>query len=137
MLKKEEIERRLLVAKYRRRADADFRSAPDHNPLVLEDCPKCSGSGTACEGGPGVAILLDCPACQGEGTTYAVVPRFANDNPPVAVHVGDDGWVTCDHCGLRFAPTDKHRWTGLRHVTCGQRLLLEPSTPAPQPRRSS
>jgi uncharacterized Zn-finger protein len=126
LIKKEEIERRLRVAKYPRRAAADPRSAPDHNPLVLEDCPKCSGSGTTCEGGPGFAVLLECPDCHGEGTTYALVPRFENDNPPVAVRIEDDGWVTCAHCGRRFALTDKDRWTGLRHVSCGQRLVLEP-----------
>lgn len=128
MITKAEIQRRLLVAKYPRRADADLRSAPDHNPLVLEDCPTCRGSGHKCEMEPGIATLLECPDCNGEGTTYALVPRFANDNPPVGVRVGDDGWVACAHCGLRFAPTDKHRWTGLRHISCGQRLLLEPSS---------
>ncbi|HXT99748.1 MAG TPA: hypothetical protein VN903_02060 [Polyangia bacterium] len=130
MVTKEEIKRRLLVAKYPRRADADPRTAPDHNPLVLEDCPLCHGSGTRCEGGPGYAALLQCPECKGEGTTYALVPRFANANPPLAVRAGDDGWLTCPNCGLRFAPTDRDRWTGLRHVTCGQRLLLEPLPPA-------
>jgi len=128
---KAEIQRRLLVAKYPRRRDADPRSAPDHNPLVLEDCPTCRGSGTKCEGGPGFAALLECPDCHGDGTTYALVPRFTNDNPPVAAAVGDDGWATCPNCDLRFAPTDQDRWTGLRHVTCGQRLLLEPLAAAP------
>jgi len=126
MITKAEIERRLLVAKYPRRAAADPRTAPDHNPLVLEDCPTCRGSGTKCEQDePGTATLLECPDCHGDGTTYAVVPRFANANPPVAVRLEADGWLTCAHCGLRFAPTDKDRWTGLRHVSCGQRLLLE------------
>lgn len=128
---KDEIQRRLLVAKYPRRAAADLRSAPDHNPLVLEDCPTCRGSGHTCEWEPGVSTMLVCPACQGAGTTYAVVPRFENANPPVAVSLGEDGWLTCAHCGRRFSPTDKHAWTGLRHVSCGQRLLLEPLAPPP------
>jgi hypothetical protein len=126
MITKEEIQRRLLVARYPRRDAADPRSAPDHNPLVLEDCPTCQGRGEKCEVREGASTLWECPDCRGEGITYALVPRFANDNPPVAVRVAEDGWVTCAHCGLRFALTDKDRWTGLRHVTCGQRLLLEP-----------
>jgi hypothetical protein len=131
MITKDEIQRRLLVAKYPRRAAADLRSAPDHNPLVLEDCPTCHGSGHTCEIEPGAARLLECPECHGDGTTYTIVPRFTNANPAVAVPVEDDGWVTCAHCGNRFAPTDKDRWTGLRHVSCGQRLLLEPLRPPP------
>jgi hypothetical protein len=120
------------VAKYPRRAAAVFHSAPDHNPLVLEDCPTCHGSGTKCEGGPGVAILLDCPDCQGDGTTYALVPRFDNDSPPLAVRAAEDGWVTCPNCDRRFALTDRDRWTGLRHVSCGQRLQLEPEAVPPR-----
>ena len=131
MITREEMQRRLLVAKYPRRSSADLRATADHNPLVLEDCPTCHGSGHKCEMEPGVATLLECPDCHGEGTTYAVVPRFTNANPPVAIRVEDDGWVTCACCRNRFAPTDKDRWTGLRHVTCGQRLLLEPAPSVP------
>src|SRR5262245_20144393 len=60
MITKAEIQRRLLVAKYPRRGMADLRSAPDHNPLVLEHCPTCHGSGRRCEWEPGEATLWEC-----------------------------------------------------------------------------
>ena len=125
MISKDELRRRLIVAKHPRRRDADPSSAPDHNPLVLEDCPACSGSGTRCEMTAHESTLLECTACSGEGTTYAVVPLFSNNAEPLAARAEAAGWVTCPCCGWRFSLADRRTWTGFRHVRCGQRLRLE------------
>jgi hypothetical protein len=125
VITKEALRRRLIVAKHPRRRDADPGKAPDHNPLVLEDCPACGGSGTRCEMTAHESTLTQCPACAGEGTTYAVVPMFANDAEPMNVRAEADGWMTCPCCGWRFSPADRRTWTGFRHVRCGQRLRLE------------
>ena len=45
----QKIKRRILLAKYPRRANARFADAPDPNPLVLEDCPRCGGRGYICD----------------------------------------------------------------------------------------
>ena len=43
--RKAEIRRRLTLARYPRRSKARFTDENDHNPLVLQDCPQCHGSG--------------------------------------------------------------------------------------------
>lgn len=35
-----------------------------------------------------------------------------------------DGDVHCPRCGVVFSIADRWRWTGTRHSTCGQKLLL-------------
>jgi hypothetical protein len=56
-----------------------FTDANDHNPVVLDECPKCHGSGKASEYGPGVHYLVECDACSGTGTTGQRVRYFDND----------------------------------------------------------
>lgn len=124
---KEELRRRVRLAKYPRRGAAIVHSAPEHNPLVLEDCAACHGSGHRCVEESGMAVLSECQACSGGGITERVVPYFDNDAPSSPVRLGDDGWVTCPCCSHRFSPEDANAWSGLRHFRCGQRLLLEPA----------
>jgi hypothetical protein len=124
---KEELRRRVRLAKFPRRAAAVVHDAPEHNPLVLEDCAACLGSGHRCVEEAGTAVLSECQACAGSGITEGIVPYFNNDAPSRPVRLGDDGWVTCPCCSYRFSPRDANAWSGLRHFRCGQRLLLEPA----------
>ncbi len=39
-----------------------------------------------------------------------------------------DDWVLCPACSRQFKLTDPNRWDGTRHRSCGQRLLVGPST---------
>ena len=133
MVTKEELRRRVRLAKYPRRsaAAAVVHKAPEHNPLVLEDCVTCHGSGDGCVEEGGKAVLAECRDCSGTGVTDALVPYFTNDAPPCFVSPGGDSWVTCPCCRFRFSPRDKRVWSGLRHFRCGQRLLLEPAEAPP------
>jgi len=118
MITKDELQRRVLLAQYPRRSSAVLNATPDHNPLVLEDCPACRGSGRRCVEDGEVAVLSECTACGGDGTTYAVVSYFSNSAPAHTVDADADGWTTCTGCGRRFSLSDPHSWTGLRHVRC-------------------
>lgn len=112
-----------------RRALAAFTDENDHNPVVQEDCAHCHGRGKCChvdcEDGRPVASLDTCCACGGRGTTGRVIPFFTNVNPPMGATPNPNGWIKCPHCGVRFKPTDRHAWTGLRHVNCGQKIRIE------------
>ena len=99
-----------------------FTDANDHNPVVLDECPRCHGSGKASEYGPGVHYQVECDACSGTGTTGQRVRYFDNDAPIAEVNVESDGWLTCPCCGWRFSLNDRNVWSGLRHVRCGQRI---------------
>lgn len=122
MITKEELRRRVLLAKYPRRSAAVLNVAPDHNPVVLEDCPACGGSGNRCIEDSAGATMHECAACAGAGTTYVLVPYFANDAPALTVRADPEGWTRCACCARRFSLNDRNAWTGLRHVRCGQRL---------------
>jgi len=126
MTRKDELRRRVLLAKYPRRSAAVLNVAPDHNPLILQDCLACGGAGDRCIEDGQVAAFHECEACAGVGTTYLVVPYFSNDAPEVVVQVDADGWTKCPCCARRFSVRDPNAWTGLRHVRCGQRLVLPP-----------
>lgn len=120
---KDAIRHRLLVSKYPRRNDAVFDDGNDHNPLILEDCPACGGSGKRCIQDSGVYALDECGACRGQGTAFDIVPHFPEDSPAIGALVDPIGWVECPGCHRRFATHDKHAWTGRRH-RCGQRINL-------------
>lgn len=126
MTTKDELQRRLLLSRYPRRSAAVLGATPDHNPLVLEDCPACGGSGNRCIEGDGVATFHPCQACAGAGITYELVPYFTNDASALSVQTNVDGWTQCPCCARRFSVRDSNAWTGLRHVHCGQRLNIEP-----------
>jgi hypothetical protein len=101
--------------------------AEDHNPEILEDCPACQGRGTICEEAGGVASLDDCRECSGVGTTFNVVRYFSNDSPAKSARADADGWIQCPTCGFRFSTKDPDRWSGWRHMRCGQRISVEES----------
>ncbi len=35
-----------------------------------------------------------------------------------------EGCVECPFCGARFSLRDPHRWRGGRHLTCGQKIVV-------------
>lgn len=125
--RKREISRRLLIARYPRRAAAKFTYEDDHNPLVLQDCSHCHGTGDICIHGNGVHELILCKECGGEGITGEIELYFRNNGPPVEVSPNDAGWVKCPSCGWRFLFSDAYAWTGYRHRKCGQRIVISSS----------
>jgi hypothetical protein len=114
------LRRKLLQDRYPRRAAAILQAAdsPDHNPTVVEDCKTCGGSGQTQDG----AILINCITCDGIGTALEFGPLFTNDNPLMYGIVDEIGRLRCLHCRKRFPTYDPTQWTGLRHVSCGQRI---------------
>ena len=34
------------------------------------------------------------------------------------------GWIKCPGCGASFKFSDRRAWTGYRHTSCGQRLMI-------------
>ncbi len=125
--RKLEIERRLRSASYPRRSKAQFTAANDHNPLVLQDCPTCHGTGKRdlCHDGPAGEcgwVLGACSDCGGTGITYEVERYFLTESPEVVAIPDAEGWLRCAGCGIVFTTRDPHRWTGYRHIRCGQRI---------------
>lgn len=116
--------RRLNLRRFPRRSEARFSGENDHNPPVLEDCPKCRGVGLFCVERHGEASTGPCDECGGLGTTGEVVPYYRDEVPEVEAAVDSLGWVTCPSCGWRFAVKDSAVWTGLRHKRCGQKIKL-------------
>jgi DnaJ-class molecular chaperone len=110
-----------------RRSVATFSDDNDHNPLVLQDCPACSGSGKACHHSidrSGETYALEvCSSCGGAGVTGDVEPYFRDDRPELPACADDTGWITCPGCDGRFALRDRRAWTGRRHLQCGQRIV--------------
>lgn len=107
-----------------RRYPVLFTAANDHNPRVLENCPDCEGTGKIRTENRNTFTFTVCESCSGSGTTGRIVPYFRNDHPALTVAVDADGWLRCPHCGKYFTIHDAERWTGLRHKTCGQKLLV-------------
>ena len=124
--RKSEIRRRLTVAQNPRRANAQFTDENDHNPIVLQDCPACHGSGKTCEHhGPDVIARIECPTCNGNGITGETESYFTNDAPAMDATPNAHGWIKCPNCGTSFMNTDCHAWTGLRHKKCGQKIAMK------------
>lgn len=125
--RKADIRRRLTLAKYPRRSRAKFTDDNDHNPMVLQDCRRCQGSGRVCRHfehhGRQVKSREECSECDGKGVTGEVERYFTNDDPEVDAPVRNEG-TTCPTCGWRFRLSDPHAWTGRRHLRCGQKLRL-------------
>ena len=126
----EERKRRLRIEKllrdHPRRSGAQFTDANDHNPLVLEDCPQCRGTGKHGRSTPsGAEVLEACGACHASGITGDVTPFFDNPSSVVEVPCNDQGWVTCPRDQWRFTLNDPGAWTGLRHKRCGQKLIIK------------
>jgi hypothetical protein len=124
---------RLKMRHYALRRDVAFTDANDHNPMVLEECPRCSGSGrmgvydygVLPDGTPvNTHSRVECDVCSGTGTTGERVPYFDNDSPITESAPDQDGWLTCPGCGWRFTIRDRSVWSGRRHGRCGQRIRL-------------
>jgi hypothetical protein len=47
-----------------------------------------------------------------------------NDAQPAVVTLSAGGWVSCPCCGRRFKLSDSKRWNSERHMTCGQKLII-------------
>jgi hypothetical protein len=47
-----------------------------------------------------------------------------NDSSPIEAHLVGDS-INCPCCGRRFKQSDRNRWDGERHLTCGQRIILK------------
>ena len=121
-LKKEAIRRRLLEQQYPRRQRAVFWSDPDHNPLILEDCRRCAGTGRCCSEATGVAVIDTCPECGGSGWTGRISTYFPLDAAEFRHASVVDGWLSCPWCSRRFSTGDASVWSGLRHLKCGGRI---------------
>lgn len=127
--RKQEIRKRLRLAKFPCRSDAEFSDENDHNPMVLQDCPTCRGTGENCEhfldhGGEGYT-LGTCPDCGGLGVIGEIERYFKEDCQQIDIFVDSNGWLKCPKCGIRFTIRDRHRWSGRRHLTCGQKLRIK------------
>jgi len=124
--RKEDIRQRLLEARHPRRATAVLSSDPDHNPLILEDCSACHGTGHRCDEAESTYILDACAACAGRGITGRLVRYFQNESPEIRDANITDGWLTCPWCGRRFTVRDSAVWSGRRHITCGGLIEITP-----------
>lgn len=125
--RKAEIRRRVTLLRCPRRAKAPFTDENDHNPMVLQDCPTCFGSGKVCQSrsdddGRDVLDLTVCATCKGSGVTGEVEPYFPRDLPEASARADAAGWLTCPGCGWRFTLRDPRAWSGRRHMRCGQKI---------------
>jgi hypothetical protein len=134
--RKADIRRRLALSRYPRRAKAIFTDENDHNPLVLQDCRACRGSGKQCHHGSQddiqVYSLERCNECGGLGVTGQVEPFFSNNELEMSAYPDSEGWLTCPACQWRFTIHDRRAWTGRRHMRCGQKIkVIEERPPDP------
>ena len=124
-----ELRQRLLVNRYPRRANATFTEENDHNPVILQDCPRCQGTGAACEqrdeeDETQLYARFECPDCLGNGITGETERYFENERAPIEATPSAVGWLKCPCCGWRFSLADPNAWTGQRHKRCGQRISV-------------
>ena len=111
------------------RDQAEFTEENDHNPLIRKICGECKGSGKRdIKGqhpdGSRTWILKLCSACGGNGWVDGSQKYFDNDSETIVVKVSPKGYIECPCCGWRFSINDKDRWTGRRHMRCGQKITL-------------
>ena len=121
------LQRRMLISRHPRRANAQFAAENEHNPLVLQDCAECRGTGkrdipSGDIRGKHTWTLTTCSACDGLGITGELEPYFTSDEE---IRLPDaDGWLRCPGCSTVFTTRDRDRWTGYRHKSCGQRIRV-------------
>lgn len=111
------------------RDEAEFTEENDHNPLIRKICPECKGyrKRDIKREFPDGALswtLTSCTACDGKGWVDGSQNYFDNDSDVVPAEVSAKGYVECPCCGWKFSIHDKHRWTGRRHMRCGQKITL-------------
>jgi nitrite reductase/ring-hydroxylating ferredoxin subunit len=124
IIRKKEIKARLNLKKFPRKSQAVFLDENDHNPLVLENCPKCNGHGTYCIESPGMAIKEYCEECEGSGVTGNIVHYYQEELSEVEVLIDEGGWLICPRCEWKFTIRDGNVWTGKRHKRCGQKIKV-------------
>lgn len=146
-----EINLRIRSSPYSTREKAEFTDANDHNPTILQTCPKCGGAGkvsaweTVEEGTqlqlppmvlstsyhPGdspdeslIHYLAVCSTCCGLKTTGHSVPYFDNNAEPLEAVLRSSGRTLCPFCKKNFNTKNACEWTGRRHISCGQKLYF-------------
>ncbi len=123
--------RRLTIEKYSQPGSRVYTDENDHNPLVLEKCPDCKGTGR--DSGFVLDVFLyyshTCPTCKGERFSGELVPQFANDAEPLDATVSIYGGVRCPGCRGVFTINSPQSWSGRRHLLCGQKILLHKKAP--------
>ena len=93
------IRKRLNAARYLRRRHAIFDDANDHNPMVLQDCHACGGTGRRCKHLDESTIArIECPECDGRGITGDVEPYFDELPEPTRGKPNSGGWLKCPRC---------------------------------------
>src|SRR6187401_1580628 len=105
--RRHELEELLRSSLYPPRAKAQFTAANDHNPLILQDCPHCRGSGQrdlCSEDARGARTwtLGACAECGGTGISGEVAHYFLTDAPEAAASPDAGGWLRCPGCGIAF-----------------------------------
>lgn len=111
------------------RDEAEFTEENDHNPLIRKICPECKGSGKRdikgeYPDGRRTWTLSTCKTCDGNGWLEGSQKFFDNDSAAVRAKVSGMGYIECPCCGWKFSIKDRHRWTGRRHMRCGQKILI-------------
>ena len=111
------------------RDEAEFTEENDHNPQIRKICPECKGCGKRdikgeLPDGTRTWTLTLCKGCAGKGWVEGTQKFFENDSEAMPVKVSAMGYVQCPCCGWKFSIKDKHRWTGRRHIRCGQKIML-------------
>lgn len=104
-----------------------FTEENDHNPLVVNSCPKCINGRTAGEyQGPNKSCGHGrCEECDDTGvsTPPAIELMFTNNNEPISMSCNTYGFLRCPNCNQGFKYYDKRVWSGVRH-SCGQKLII-------------
>ena len=128
--RKQAIRKQLNIAKYTKPENIVFSDENDHNPLVLEKCPVCKGTGKNCKRikttNEMVIVTDSCEACGGLRVTGNLVRQYSEDSSIEEARVNRDGWLKCPGCGTRFTTNSAASWSGWRHKTCGQKIRLVP-----------
>lgn len=111
------------------RDQAEFTEENDHNPLIRKVSPECKGYGKRdikgeLPDGTRTWTLKLCGSCRGNGWVEGSQKFFDNDAEPVAATVSATGYAQCPCCGWKFSVKDRDRWTGRRHIRCGQKINL-------------
>jgi hypothetical protein len=50
--------------------------------------------------------------------------KVQNYDSEILAEADENDWIKCPNCSVRFKLTDRKRWTGYCHKTCGQRIRV-------------
>jgi hypothetical protein len=59
------------------------------------------------------------------GITEPWTGQFRESELPAKISKTKSGWVKCPFCDKRFMLSDPRRWDGKRHLTCGQKIIIQ------------